>query len=605
MIRRGQGIKAWLWYAVPIMLTLLLQVSGVMNTAENTLEDHFYQTGSRISPKIYVIGIDEESLAEYGSFHQWGREKIAEMVRYLTRDEASKPAVIAIDVGFYGQKDADSDRELTEAVRDAGNVVLVSSAAFGTVLRDEINGTFSGRNQVILYNEPFPALKQAARAVGHSNVQTDSDSFVRHAAGNLHFSGETYPSFAYQIYAQYTGKTDRDFAGKDRGFYIRYAGRPHDYYGAVGAGCSFRKVLNGEYPSEAFAGNIVLIGAYASGMQDQYFTSISHGTPMYGVEIQANIVQQLLDNAEVREMTRDMRIFLTMAAGVLTALCLLLLRSHVSIGLSGFMAVCYLLGIRILYRERLTVSPVLYVPMVVALLVVGHIAVRYFAVYREKKKMIADYGRYLSPEIAAAIADTGNDQFSLGGRKKDIAVLFVDIRNFTSLSEEFRPEKVVEMLNRYLGITTDGILRNKGSVDKFIGDATMGLFNAPLDLEDYTYRAVCAGLYMAEQSERLKNSLPDEMKGRVGFGIGIHCGEAIVGNIGTDFRMEYTAIGDTVNTASRLEGQAGAGEVIISREVYDRVCSRIECEDRGMVRLKGKTEAVHIFRAVRVKTAFC
>ncbi|SET33357.1 adenylate cyclase [[Clostridium] aminophilum] len=592
---------AWFWYAVPIMLTLLLQVSGVMNTAENTLEDRFFQTGSRVSPEIYVIGIDEESLAYYGAFHQWGREKIAEMVRYLTRDEASKPAVIAIDVGFYGQKEADSDRELTEAVRDAGNVVLVSAAAFGTVLRDEPNGTFSGKNQVILFDEPFPALKQAARAIGHSNVQTDSDGFVRHAAGDLTFSGTNYPSFAYQIYAQYTGQRDRDFARKDKGFYIRYAGKPHDYYGAVGAGCSFRKVLSGEYPSEAFAGNIVLIGAYASGMQDQYFTSVSHGTPMYGVEIQANIVQQLLDNADVREMAQDMRIFLTMAVGILTGAFLIFLRTRISIGLSVFGAVCYLLGIRILYRENLVICPVFYVPLVVTMLVIGHIAVRYFAVYREKKKMIADYGRYLSPEIAAAIADTGNVPFSLGGRKKDIAVLFVDIRNFTTLSEEFRPEKVVEMLNRYLGITTDGILRNKGTVDKFIGDATMGLFNAPLDLEDYTYRAVCAGLYMAEQSGRLKNGLPDEMKGRVGFGIGINCGEAIVGNIGTDFRMEYTAIGDTVNTAARLEGQAGAGEVIISREVYDRVCSRIECEDRGMVRLKGKTEAVHIYRALRVK----
>ena len=221
------------------------------------------------------------------------------------------------------------------------------------------------------------------------------------------------------------------------------------------------------------------------------------------------------------------------------------------------------------------------------------------AARREKSRNVANYGKYLSPEVAATIAERGEDSLRLGGTKKDIAVLFVDIRGFTTLSESLPPEKVVEMLNSYLAVTTSAIFNNKGTVDKFIGDATMGVFNAPLDLDDYTYRAVCAGLEMAENAKVFAENLADDLKGRVGFGVGINCGDAVVGNIGTSFRMEYTAIGDTVNTASRLEGQAKAGEVIVSDAVYQRVRDRIEFEDRGYVKLKGKADEVKIYRAVK------
>ena len=230
-----------------------------------------------------------------------------------------------------------------------------------------------------------------------------------------------------------------------------------------------------------------------------------------------------------------------------------------------------------------------------------HIAIRYFVVYKEKQRIIANYGKYLSPEVAKQIADQGEESLKLGGSKKDIAVLFVDIRGFTPLSESLPPERVVEMLNSYLQITTTAIFNQKGTVDKFIGDATMGVFNAPLDLDDYTYRCVKAGLEMAEMAKTLDDKLPDDLKGRVGFGVGINCGEAIVGNVGTDFRMEYTAIGDTVNTASRLEGQAKAGTVIISSAVYERIKDRVVCEDAGKVKLKGKAEEVQIYRVLGEK----
>ena len=159
---------------------------------------------------------------------------------------------------------------------------------------------------------------------------------------------------------------------------------------------------------------------------------------------------------------------------------------------------------------------------------------------------------------------------------------------------------VVQVLNRYLEEATKVIFDQKGTVDKFIGDAVMAIYNAPMDLDDYVFRAVKSGLAIAEASERLKEEAAGISSRDFGFGIGINCGEAVVGNIGTTKRMEYTAIGNTVNTAARLEGKAKAGEVIISPYVYERIKDRIEVTSLGLHELKGIREPVELYRVERV-----
>lgn len=198
------------------------------------------------------------------------------------------------------------------------------------------------------------------------------------------------------------------------------------------------------------------------------------------------------------------------------------------------------------------------------------------------------------------IVKGGEDALKLGGQKKDIAVLFVDVRGFTPLSEGLDPEEVVEILNRYLERTTKAVFDHGGTVDKFIGDATMALFNAPLDLDDYVLNAVRTGLDMAAASNELAPEIEVKTGRKVGLGIGINCGEAVVGNIGTSKRMEYTAIGSTVNMAARLEGKAKAGEVIISPHVYERIKDRIEVTSLGPVELKGISELQELYRVERV-----
>ena len=188
----------------------------------------------------------------------------------------------------------------------------------------------------------------------------------------------------------------------------------------------------------------------------------------------------------------------------------------------------------------------------------------------------------------------------VGGRVVNIAVLFVDIRGFTTMSEKLTPSEVVEILNQYLTLIADCIMRNGGTLDKFIGDAAMAFWGAPLPQEDYVMKAVRAAEDMRQGSDELSKVLMEKYGRTVSFGIGVHVGDAVVGNIGSPQRMDYTAIGDTVNTASRLEGKAMAREILISEQVYEALKDRIRVTEKGMIPLKGKAKEICVYSVEEV-----
>lgn len=168
------------------------------------------------------------------------------------------------------------------------------------------------------------------------------------------------------------------------------------------------------------------------------------------------------------------------------------------------------------------------------------------------------------------------------------------------MSESLEPETVVSILNRYLELTSSCIFDNGGTLDKFIGDATMAIFGAPVKMEDYVYKAVCAAYDMVVRAEEMSKELEKEYGKSVSFGVGVNCGKAVVGNIGTLRRMDYTAIGDTVNTAARLEANAPRGTVYISDEVYKRLEGRIKAESVGRIPLKGKSADIEVYKLLSI-----
>ena len=217
----------------------------------------------------------------------------------------------------------------------------------------------------------------------------------------------------------------------------------------------------------------------------------------------------------------------------------------------------------------------------------------------ERKKLEAQrrlFERMVSP---AVIEQLDPNSLQLGGKRQDITVLFADVRGFTSFSETQEPEKLVSILNRYLGAMAESVLSQEGTIDKFMGDAIMSWFNAPVPQADHTLRAVKAALAIRDAFEGLYTVLPKEA--HLAFGAGIHYGDAVLGLIGTDRRIEYTAISDSVNTAKRLQENSAKNQIIISRAAYARVKDDIEVKPIAPVAAKGKTQPIEVYEVLGLK----
>jgi len=217
----------------------------------------------------------------------------------------------------------------------------------------------------------------------------------------------------------------------------------------------------------------------------------------------------------------------------------------------------------------------------------------------EQKRLEAQrklFERMVSP---AVIQQLDPNSLQLGGKRTDITVLFADVRGFTSFSESQEPEKLVSILNRYLAAMAEAVLSQEGTIDKFMGDAIMAWFNAPIPQPDHTLRAVKAALAIREAFERLYQELPPQE--HLAFGAGIHYGDAVLGLIGTEKRLEYTAISDSVNTAKRLQENSAKNQIILSKVAYDRVKDHVEVKPLSPVAAKGKTVPLEVFEVLGMK----
>jgi len=217
----------------------------------------------------------------------------------------------------------------------------------------------------------------------------------------------------------------------------------------------------------------------------------------------------------------------------------------------------------------------------------------------ERKKLEAQR-RLLERMVSPAVLDQINlNSFQIGGKKVDITCLFADIRGFTSYSEKQTPEDLVAVLNRYLAAAAEAVLAHEGTVDKFLGDAIMAWYNAPLPQPDHTLRAVKSALAIREAIEKLHKELPQ--KSHLDFGIGIHYGEAVLGWIGTEKRLEYTAIGDSINTTKRIQENSAKGQILISKNAYERVKEQIKAKPYAPLTVKGKTQPIEVYEVMGLK----
>lgn len=572
---------------------------GATGSWDVRISDWLNQKETVTDKKIYIIGIDDKTLEKYGPVNTWSREIPARLVETLNADGKAHPAVIGFDVIYSENVDETADAHFVEVCKKAGNVVAAMSFSFKEQPETEEDGT-------VIYNPyhvedvitPYKNLRESVTC-GFANTTIDADGCVRQAMAYVDHNGEPVYSLSIQCYKKYLASQGKEAElpetyGRNNSFYFSYSGKPGGYNLV-----SMADVLDGTVDAGIFQDAIVLVGAYAVGMQDAYPPAVSHNSQMYGVEIHANIIEALLEGKTQLPISP---LLYAIAAGFVCGIFFLLVRKAKIVISSLLLATFVILDLILakVFYARGVVTPVILLPVVLALIYLVRLIQGYLVEIHRRRHVLNVFKQYVAPQVVDKISKDKDFELVLGGETRHVAVLFVDIRGFTTMSESLRPDEVVEILNEYLSLTTRSIFDNGGTLDKFVGDATMAVFNAPFDLDDYIFRAVCTAWDMKAGADAIADQFEKRFGKRVAFGIGINCGEAVVGNIGCDFRMDYTAIGDTVNTAARLESNAERGQILISEQVYEAVKDRIEVTPIGEIPLKGKSNGVFVYQLDKV-----
>ena len=592
-------MKKYVGSVLCAIIAFVLVISGVFSATDKFVEDTLYHNPGKVDSKIRIIKIDDKTLNKYGDFLSWDRGIYADLLEKLCESEDVKPAVVGFDILFSSEKSAEPDNRFVEAAKKMGNVVVGFSYSFTSKLvTDEdgnlINNTMAVKEKIL----PYEALGKVTK-MGFANALMDSeDSIIRSTF--IYFDEEDgtrtkgFSAAVYEAYMEANGK-EAKYPTDEAIMSFRYSGKPGEYESV-----SLCDVLDGTIPVEAFDDCIVLVGVYASGLLDSYFVPIDRGQQMYGVEIHANTIQAMMEEKTLETVPAWLDALIV--AVVIALLVIICDRLSVAktIILCASVAIVKVIAGLLIFKAGFSMNN-LILPIMAILVAAYYTGMHYYKARKAKLSIERAFNKYVAPQVVDDIAKTGTYELRLGGETRDVAVLFVDIRGFTPLSESLKAEQVVEILNKYLELTTNCIFKHGGTLDKFIGDATMAVFNAPFDTDDYVYKAVLTAWDIVQGGAKLEKELKEQFGKEIGFGVGVNCGPAVVGNIGCDFRMDYTVIGDTVNTAARLESNAPKSTVYISDAVYEQLKERIEVEEVGQIPLKGKSNGVFVYSVTGVK----
>ena len=564
---------------------------NVFGKFEKLLTDRLYQSPRGINNKIKIIAIDNKTLRELGAMGTWSRQVYADVINAL----GDYPDVIVMDLILSSKMDEKGDNALKEACEKNKNVVAGSYINYNSVMRTGNDGQMYVDNFNIEAIDR-PIMNEVCQT-GFVNALPDTDGVLRSALLTCSYQGRTQYSLSYQAYKMYCEKrgiSENSPALENGRMNIQYAGKPGNYEIV-----SLSSVLSGEVDPKVFSGCIVIMGAYATGLYDQYAVPNSSEL-MFGCEIHANIMQSLMDG---KYPTSVDRLLISLVYAFMLGVIFIVFRK-VKPGWAIALAAVLIAGFTfaaVMINNSGTILPFVYFPLCVLAVCALCIVHSYLSASAERKKISDTFKKYVAPQVVEEITKSGGYNITLGGESREVAVLFVDIRGFTPMSENLQPEQVVDILNSYLELTTNSIFNNGGTLDKFIGDATMAVFNAPFDLDDYIFKACKTALDIVAGGDAIESKFLEKYGRSVGFGVGVNCGRAVVGNIGCSFRMDYTAIGDTVNTAARLEANAKRGQVLISQEVYDKVKDRVTVEPIGTIPLKGKSKEVFVYSLTGLK----
>lgn len=511
---------------------LLLDATGALKRLELTSVDlRFHVRGDQPAPDdVVVVGIDSNTFDRTGLRWPFSRAVHAKVIRQL---EKAKPAAIAYDVQFTestGNSEAaiEADNALILSVRRAGDVVLAT-----TEVADDGSTRIFGGADGLKFSRGIPA---------NSNYENDVDGRIRRVPFEIQ-ELESFPLAAARVARGRPVETpDGDST------WIDYAG---------GAGSvrqlSFGDVLAGDFPEDAVRDKVVVVGATAPSLQDRHLTSTSGSDLMPGPEIQATAAATALAGFPIQSAPGWISTLAIVLLGLGAPLAAIRLRVVLALALGVGLIAAYVVAAQLAFGGGTIVTVVYALVAGVIALIVTALA-HGLTVAFERERVRDAFARFV-PETVVDQVLRDADGVRLGGVRRDGTVMFSDLRGFTSFAETLDPELVINSLNRYLTEMSEAILDHGGTLVAYMGDGIMAVFGAPLQQDDHADRALAAAREMLERLESF-NAWLREQELHEGFkmGIGLNSGPVMSGNVGSERRLEYTALGDTTNTAARLEG---------------------------------------------------
>jgi adenylate cyclase len=470
-------------------------------------------------------------------------------------------------------------------------------------------------------------LAEAAASYGFININPDSDDTLRHGLLMLGYKDQSYyPSLDGEVVRLYEKIPDQQVVAyvspngldhielgshivkrvRDGSALINYTG-PYRTYSQY----SMWDVMSGALAPDTFRDKIVLVGATAVGIGDIRTTPFqSAGTPYMGVEVHANIIDNLLHSQEPgrgflqrggREEMIDIGFILLF--GVVFGF----LFSRITPLYSTILVITTLFAfgwfVYFLFASRGQWLSFVIPAATLAANYAGITSVRMVREESEKRKIRKTFSQYLSPGVIELMQKDPEKYIRPGGEMKELTILFSDIRGFTTISEKLTPDELVQLLNEYFGQMTEIIFDTNGTLDKYIGDAIMAFWGSPYPQEDHAFRSCSCALQMSRGLAKLNEKLQSAGRSPIGIGIGLNTGPVNVGNMGSERRLSWTVMGDNVNLASRLEGITKEYHVqlIISEATYRHVSSQFVCRELDKIRVKGKTLPVTIYELMDVE----
>ncbi len=540
-----------------------------------SVDARFSVRGAQERPdEIVVVQVDDRTFTDLGVQWPFPRSLHGRVIDQLRRAGAK---TIAVDIQFTEPTAPAQDNALIEAIERKGGVVLSTT---------EVDAR--GQSRVFGGEEVVRAI--GARA-GNTVVEPDPGGTIR----KMHYEVDGLVGFAVATAEASTGEPiEADEFEADDQAWIDFRGPPGAF-----RQLSYSRVLRGQAPASAVRGKTVVIGASAPSLQDVHPTSTTGDELMSGPELQANAIWTATHGFPLKSSGLVLTLLLIALMAAAPAAATVRLKPLPALLVAAALGIAYA-GLTQLAFDGGAVLPVVYPLLALTLSALGALAVNYVMTSFERQRVHDTFARFVPQAVVAEVLERVDDgDLRFGGVRRECTVLFSDLRGFTSFSEELDPDRVIEVLNRYLEEMSDAIMDHGGTLVSYMGDGIMAVFGAPLGQEDHADRALAAAREMLTvRLPRFNEWMSGQGLEGFAMGIGLNSGTVMSGQVGSKRRTEYTAIGDTTNTAARLEGMTkGTGHQIFVADSTRQAqqSEKVELELVGEHEVRGRTQTITVW----------